>query len=391
MERCSAILGHLAPITVNAVEHGEQLLVVGSYTKKMGHANGSGGGVSIFHLTSSGELECLLKDQDVGMNPSYIATHPKRRVFYCVHEGEEGWISSWKWDNGPNGFTLSKIGMCQAQGGYPCYLEADKTGRVLFYSNYLNNGEASCGMLEICKHTGSALSKRRATVKFTEPGSFVDAERQESPHAHTMKPHDSLPFVYCADLGTDKIHGWQYNVDKMTLDPIGSLQVNPGDGPRTLSFVQNRLVWTSELGVNVASALINPITGTLTLADRQPLSPGGVMTPGIRSASHIDTSPGGNLVYCSNRLGVNRLGQLPDGPKDGEITVHRLTEDGRLKTQARASTGGCCPRHFLPTPGGLVIANQEGNNVSVLTARGSELELTSKVELGCPACVTRLI
>jgi 6-phosphogluconolactonase len=115
-------------------EADSDLLYVGTYTE-----NGRTDGVYLVSMNRrSGELR-LSRSMDVGANPSFLAVHPNRRVLYVVNETEQyngrpaGAVSAFAIaDTG----MLTRLSEVTSEGGSPCYVSVDRSGRVVLVANY---------------------------------------------------------------------------------------------------------------------------------------------------------------------------------------------------------------------------------------------------------------
>src|SRR5207244_9032365 len=111
------------------------LLYVGTYTE----GTRSEGIYLIRMDRRSGQLR-RVGSVAAGANPSFLTIHPNGRVLYAVNELE-------KYNGRPKGavraFAISKdTGWCNplnakpSEGGAPCYVSVDRSGRVVLVANY---------------------------------------------------------------------------------------------------------------------------------------------------------------------------------------------------------------------------------------------------------------
>jgi 6-phosphogluconolactonase len=119
----------------------DELLYVGAYTD-----DGRSDGISLIRIDRrSGQLR-LIGSVAAGANPSFLAIHPNGRVLYAVNEVEQysgratGAVSAFAIarDTG----ALTKLGEEPSEGGAPCFVSVDGSGRVVLIANYVGGSVA---------------------------------------------------------------------------------------------------------------------------------------------------------------------------------------------------------------------------------------------------------
>src|SRR5207237_4808905 len=93
----------------------------------------------------SGKLE-RVGTVHAGPNPSFLAIHPNGRVLYAVNELEKykgratGMVSAFAIarDTG----ALKRLNEQPSEGGAPCYVSVDRSGRVVLVANYFGGSIA---------------------------------------------------------------------------------------------------------------------------------------------------------------------------------------------------------------------------------------------------------
>jgi 6-phosphogluconolactonase len=171
-------------------------------------------------------------------------------------------------------------------------------------------------------------------------------------HSTVFRPNGKQLLV--GDLGTDKIHFYNYQPDfAVPFAPSQPpyLEVSAGAGPRHLVVHPsgNRIYLvhelTAELGVYDFNSLKTVQALSLTSDD----------FVGDVGAAEVRMSPDSKFVYVSNRGDAN------------EITVFRADKDGNLEFVERVNTGGKMPRNFNFTADGeyLLVAHQASGDVVV--------------------------
>ena len=344
------------------------LLYVGTYT-----ANTRSEGVYLVRMDRrSGELR-RIGAVNAGANPSFLTIHPNGRVLYAVNELDKGAVSAFAIVKGIAGLT--KLNEQPSEGGAPCYVSVDKSGRALLVANYSGGNVA---LLPI--EANGALAPAHV-VQHTGKG--PNAERQEAPHAHCILPDSSNRFALAADLGADRVFVYRLDLDGKALGHVGDAVMAPGAGPRHLAFHPTLpLVFVAnELDSTVATLRFDAGFGTLSPLDTRSTLPAGWTGTNYPADIHVASS--GRTLYVSNR-GHN------------SIAVFSVGREGALALEQMTSTEGDWPRNFSLHPTGqwLLVANQRSDSVIVF-ARDSDtgrLTLTKqKLEIPSPVCLRFLL
>src|SRR5262249_4118629 len=175
MER--ALLLSLAFLPCLAAAPAEKMTVyIGSY------ADAKANGIHQFSLDlSSGALSNAGGTSGIA-NPSFVSISPDHRYLFAIGEvgsfnGKKGGaVASFAIDEKTGALTL--LSQQTSGGDGPCFVTADKTGKVVLVANYGG---------------GSVESVPVADGKLGEPGSFiqhkgssVNKSRQGEPHAHSI-------------------------------------------------------------------------------------------------------------------------------------------------------------------------------------------------------------
>src|SRR6266566_1802179 len=173
------------------------LLYVGTYTE----GTRSEGIYLVRVDRRSGKLQ-RVGSVDAGANPSFLAIHPNGRVLYAVNELEKyqgrptGAVSAFA-IAGDTG-ALTRLNEQPSEGGAPCYVSVDRSGRVVLVANYAGG---SVALLSI--QPDGALAPATKVVRHTGKG--PNAERQGAAHAHCFLADPSNRFALAADLGADRV------------------------------------------------------------------------------------------------------------------------------------------------------------------------------------------
>ncbi|HEV8400792.1 MAG TPA: lactonase family protein [Gemmatimonadales bacterium] len=338
------------------------LLYVGTYTENI-------------HLVRmdrrSGELTAV-GTANAGGNPSFLIIHPDRRVLYAVNEREkDGGVSAFAIDKATG--ALTKLNEQPSQGGAPCYVSVDRTGRVALIANYVGG---NVGLLPI--ETNGALAPAHM-VQHTGKG--PNTERQEGPHAHCIIPDPSSRFALAADLGADRVFVYRLDLDERALQHVGEAVMRPGAGPRHLAFHPTLpLVYVAnELDSTVATLRFDSGAGTLTPQSAISTLPPGWTGGGPNYPADIHLAANGRTLYVSNR-GHN------------SIALFSVTTAGALELEQTVSSLGDWPRNFSldPTERWLLVAHQRSNSVIVFRRDPDTGELSptrNRLEIPSPVCL----
>src|SRR6202158_1679385 len=350
-----------------------ELLDVGTYTD-----GGRRDGVYLVRMDRrSGELK-QVGAVDAGANPSFLAIHPNGRLLYAVNEVEKhdgratGAVSAFAIARGIG--ALTRPGEQSSEGGAPCFVSVDRSGRVVLVANYVGG---SVALLPI--QSDGALAPATSVVKHT--GSGPNADRQSAPHAHCIVADSSNRFALAADLGAARVCVYRLDLEGKSLRHVegGDAVLRSGAGARHIAFHPPLpLVFVAcELDSTVATLRFDAERGALSPIDtRSTLPPGWT---GTNYPADIHVAPSGRTLYVSNR-GHN------------SIAVFSVAATGALTLDQVVSTDGDWPRNFSLDPTGrwLLVANQRSNSVVVFGRDQDSGRLTTtrqRIALPSPVCL----
>jgi 6-phosphogluconolactonase len=353
---------------------GGDLLYVGTYTE----GTRSEGIYLVRMDRSSGKLR-RVGAVNAGANPSFLAIHPNGRVLYAVNEVEKhdgrttGAVSAFAIakDTG----VLARRGDQPSEGGAPCYVSVDRSGRVVLVANYV---AGSVALLPI--QADGALAPATKVVQHT--GSGPNAERQGSPHAHCILPDNSNRFVLAADLGADRVFVYRLDLDGKSLRHVegGDAVMRSGAGPRHIAFHPTLpLVFVAnELDSTIATLRFDAEHGTLSPLDTRSTLPAG--WTGTNYPADIHVAPSGRALYVSNR-GHNSIAVFSVAESTGALALDQVI-----------STDGEWPRNFSLDPTGrwLLVANQRSDSIVVFRRDQKSGRLTptrQRIALPSPVCL----
>ena len=362
------------PASSGEVRMDGDLLYVGTYTDSTRSE-----GIYVVRMDRrSGELRPV-GSAAAGGNPSFLAIHPDGRVLYAVNEVERyeekasGAVGAFAIarDSG----ALTRLNEQPSQGGAPCYLSVDRSGRVVLVANYAGGDVA---LLPI--QADGTLAPAAQVVHHTGRG--PNGERQEAPHAHCILPDPSNRFALAADLGADRVFVYRLDVGGKSLDHLdgGDAVMHPGAGPRHLAFHPTRpLVFVAnELDSTVATLRFDAERGALSPLDTVATVPAG--WTGTNYPADIHVAATGRTVYVSNR-------------GHDSIAVFSVAEaTGALALDQVVSTDGAWPRNFTLHPSGrwLLVANQRSDSIVVFGRDPETGRLTTtrqRIAIPSPVCL----
>ena len=352
----------------------DALLYVGTYTEGR-----QGDGIYLLRMDlRSGKLR-QVGSVDAGANPSFLAIHPNGRVLYAVNEVETyngrptGAVSAFTIASDTG--ALTRRNEQPSEGGAPCFVSVDRSGRVVLVANYVGG---SVALLPI--QADGALAP--ATKVVQHKGAGPNAERQGSAHAHCILADPSNRFALAADLGADRVFVYQLDLDDKSLRHIqgGDAVMRAGAGPRHIAFHPTLpLVFiANELDSTVATLRFDAERGALSPLDIRSTIPPGWTGTNYPADIHIASS--GRTLYVSNR-GHNSIAAFSVAVATGALALEQVV-----------STEGDWPRNFSLDPTGrwLLVANQRSDSVVVFArdAKTGRLTPTSqRITLPSPVCL----
>lgn len=344
---------------------------VGSYTKGSSVEEASGKGIYTCTLDiSTGRMEvegCF----EGCKNPSYLALDEENQRLFAVQEcnyDQEPAVHAFNIDKT---WLLELVNSQSVPGEAPCYLALNADKRFLTVANY------STGNVVLYPvHRDGSIGKVADDV--VHYGHSVDPDRQEGPHPHATVFGPDPQTVYVPDLGTDEIRTYRLDGEGARLEPLSSLKMPAGSGPRHLVFHPDETVAFVVNELNSSLSVLQRDASNLSLLNSVTTLPAHLQ--GRSTCAAVRLHPNGDFVYASNR-------------GNNSIAVFRYVRaEQRLTPVQHVLMQGRVPRDFALDPGGelAVVANQlTGTLVSYwLDAETGKLEPTGQqVEVGTPVCV----
>ena len=275
---------------------------------------------------------------------SYLALSPDAKFLYSTAEASEGAVAAYAVE----GDKLRLLNTEASKGKGPTHLAVDAARKNLIVVNY---GSGSTTALPI-KEDGSFAP---ASSSIQHVGTGPNAGRQAGPHAHGVYFHPRNGRAYVADLGTDDIFIYKFDVEKGLLTPNKpkSARVTAGEGPRHLAFhPSGKFAYVNtEMGMNVVAFTVER-NGDLKQIQSLPTLPTGADAKGA-STAEIFVRPDGKTLYVSNR-------------GHDSIAVYTIALDGKLTLLQHMLGTPAMPRGFGLSADGrwLVCAGQKSGTLN---------------------------
>ncbi|MFO0817757.1 MAG: lactonase family protein [Pirellulales bacterium] len=309
---------------------------------------------SLTEATLAGETE----------SPSFIAFAPNGKFVYAVNEGKAT-VTALAIDSTTG--RLTPLNSQPTQGGAPCHLVVDPTGKNVLVANY-SGGSCICLPIEADGKLGAATSFQQ--------------HMGPRKNGHSIHVDKANKFALCCDLGLDKVLIYAFDPARGTLAPHGEFNTPKGAGPRHFAWHPDgkRAYINGESDLTLIACDYDAAQGKLT--QRQVLStlPKDVEKKGGSTAETV-VHPSGKFVYVSNRDPYNSIAIFAIDPETQMLTPVGHQAQG-IKT----------PRNFAIEPTGqfMLVANQSGGNVLVFRINQTTGELTptgASVKAPTPVCV----
>lgn len=300
----------------------------------------------------------------VTSSPSFLAFHPNKKFLYAVNE-TDATLTAMAIDAKSGNLTL--LNSQPSQGGAPCHLVVDPTGKHVLAANYTGG---SCLSIPI-----------EADGRLGSSSSFQQHEGPKK-NGHSINLDKANRFALCCDLGLDKVIIYAFDPVAGTLTPHGEFNTPKGAGPRHFAWSPDgkSAYINGETDLTLIACDYDAAKGSLK--QRQVLStlPSDVVRKGGSTAETV-VHPNGKFVYVSNRDPYNSIAIFSIDPQTGKLTAVGHQSEG-IKT----------PRNFAIEPTGryMLVANQSGGNVIVFRIDSTTGQLTpteSSTKVANPVCV----
>lgn len=352
-----------ALLTMSATVHANDPLVYVS-----AFAAGEEGAIHAFRFdTETGALTLQHQTTDVE-HPFFLVISPDGRFLYSIDSdkfggAEDEFVAAYSIE--ARSGKLTRLNKQSAKGSASCYLDIDSTGKTVVLANYSTGSVAALPVQD-----DGSLGEATSFVQ--HEGSSVNPRRQKAPYAHSIEISPDNRFALAADLGIDKVLAYRLDAanSKLTVnDAQSSISVDPGSGPRHLTFHPNgkSVYLINELKNTITFFAYEPESGKLTT--QQTISTLPDDSDGVTHTADVKITPNGKYLYGTNR-------------GHDSIACYRIGDDGRLTLIKIEPSLGKGPQNLLITPDGqwLICANMPGNNVVVFKINSETGELTATGE-----------
>ncbi|MFZ6011606.1 MAG: lactonase family protein [Bacteroidota bacterium] len=329
-------------------QQGKEILYVGTFSVRDSE------GIYVFQFDRRQGTLQLLQAVKTIESPSFLAIHPSGKFLYSVNRGnipeqkKSGSVSAYAIDQSSGMLTL--LNHKPSYGSGPCHISIDQTGSLTFVSNYT---EGTLTVLRL--NNDGSLGELADSIRYF--GSSVNKERQDKPHIHSATPSPDNRFVFVADLGTDRVYAYKFDINTGKLKPAAKafVELKPGTGPRHFTFHPNgKYAYVAEeLSSSVGVLSYESGNGTLTVIDDRVTSLPHDFK-GNNTSADIHTDPSGKFLMLSNR-------------GHDALAMFKIDDKGKLKQIGNQSTPGKRPRNFLIDHNNqyIFVAHQDTDNIVV--------------------------
>jgi len=335
-------------------------ILIGSYTDKNAGLE--------FYLLDLQQNKVQKAYQIKQENASFFCFSKSKEFLFVVSEKGDQNSSLSAYKRFPNG-KYGLINSFPTLGNDPCYVTYRESSQTVYVANY------SGGSVSVFDFSKNSLKPIKQLLVYK--GKSVNVARQEAPHAHKVVISPDNKYLFVTDLGSDRVYQHRILADGKLWPNYKSYHLNPGAGPRHLSFHPN----------GKFAYLLNELSGTVDvflykneiLEKVQSIVCDDSNAPSKASA-HIEVSPDWNWLVCSNRI-----------TKD-ELVVYKILPTGQLIFKNRFPVAKK-PRFFTFDKSGkiLFVASQDENKVQLyffdaktgnISAKGLDIAVKKPVVVG---------
>jgi 6-phosphogluconolactonase len=368
MKKLLLAFGILITSIVNA-QNPIQYLIVGTYTN-----TGKSEGIYVYKFNPN-RTEATQVSVVKAENPSYLAISKDQKYVYAVNENHGdngGQVSALAFDK-----TKGELKLLNTQptgGDDPAYVTVDSTGKNVIVANY------SGGNITVFK-TNADGSLAPAVQTIAHDGYGVNVQRQEMPHPHSVVLSPDEKYLFCPDLGNDRLYRYKFNpndpANPLTAMDPAYYELPDNSGPRHLAFHPN----------GKFAYLINELSGAIhvyayndgNLTDIQTIASDNTAGKGDKGSADIHVTPDGRFAYSSNRVTAN------------DIAMFKVSSDGKLAENGHQPVGQH-PRNFLIDPTGrfLLVASRDSNMIQIFIINknfGILQDSGIKIDVPSPVCL----
>jgi len=371
MKKLFFVLGILITSIVYA-QNPIQYLFVGTYTNTPAKSEG----IYVYKFNPN-RAEATQGSVTKAENPSFLVVSHDQKFVYAVNEthGDKGGqVSAYALDRSKG--TLTLLNQQPSGGDDPAHIAIDSSGKFVIVANY------SGGNISVFK-TNADGSLNPAVQTIAHEGYGVNVQRQEMPHPHCVVFSPDEKFLFCADLGNDRLYRYAFDPNDATnpLKPTDSAYFVVPDnfGPRHLVFHPNGKVMylLGEISGQIIVYSYNAQDGSVKQI--QTIASDNSNTKGDKGSAEIDITKDGRFLYTSNRVTQN------------DIAMFKVASDGTLAENGHQPVGPH-PRHFMIDPSGrfLLVASRDNNTIQLFIINknfGILQDANIKIDVPAPVCL----
>jgi 6-phosphogluconolactonase len=370
MKKLLFVLSILITTIVNA-QNPIQYLLVGTYT----NTPAKGEGIYVYRFNPN-RTEATQVSVAKAENPSFLVVSHDQKFVYAVNENhgdKGGQVSAFAFDKSKG--TLTLLNQQPTGGDDPAHIAIDSSGKFVVVANY------SGGNISVFK-TNPDGSLTPAVQTIAHEGYGVNVQRQEMPHPHCVAFSPDEKFLFCADLGNDRLYRYAFDPNDAAnpLKPTDPAYFTVPDnfGPRHLVFNPNGKVMylIGEMSGQIIVYSYNPQDGAVT--EIQTIASDNSNTKGDKGSAEIDITKDGRFLYTSNRVTSN------------DIAMFKVATDGKLAENGHQAVG-THPRHFMIDPSGrfLLVASRDNNVIQIFVIKnfGILQDAGIKIDVPAPVCL----
>ena len=349
-----------------------QYLLVGTYTNTPAKSEG----IYVYKFNPN-RTEATQVSVAKSESPSFLVISRDQKFVYAVNESggdKGGQVSAFAFDKSKG--TLTLLNQQSTNGDGPAHIAIDSTGKYVIVANY------SGGNIAVFK-TNADGSLTPAVQTIAHEGYGVNVQRQEMPHPHCVVFSPDEKFLFCADLGNDRLYRYAFDPNDATnpLKPTNPAYFTVPDnfGPRHLVFHPNGKVMylLGEMSGQIIVFSYNEQDGSVKQI--QQIASDNSNTKGDKGSAEIDITKDGRFLYTSNRVTQN------------DIAMFKVASDGTLAENGHQPVGAH-PRHFMIDPSGrfLLVASRDANSIQVFIINknfGILQDAGTKIDVPAPVCL----
>ncbi len=367
MKRYLFVFVALLGILITRGQERNNMFYVGTFTSE-----GAQGIYLCDFNSASGDIS--LRNTFRGIDdPSFLKVSPDKKYLYVVNRAKKeieksgGYLSAYAIDS--NG-TINFLNKQVSNGSDPCHVDVSPEGDYVAIATY-TSGTTS---LYQVNEDGSL---QEASSIIQNQGSGANKDRQQGPHAHSIKFSPYTNEVYSADLGTDRLNLFQLKNNQLIKAGQEFVKLGDGTGPRHFEMNGKDFIY-----------VINELSSTITVLEKKNDSWRIVQDVSTLPAEYSGTS------YCAD-IHISADGRFLYGSNRGHnsIAVFKVDQESkRIEFSGTVPVEGDWPRNFVLTPDGtyMLVANQKSNDITVFKMNketGMPVYTGKKIDLPAPVCL----